>query len=92
MGSHVKLNLSGRIGLQEITDAAEKISKAIDCSNVDLSIINVDSLDLTCIQLIAGLQERFGSSFKLQIDSINPDLKTLLSNTGIYKIINVSSN
>ncbi len=92
MGSHLNFNHSGRIGHHEVAETAAKVASMPDCSAVDLLLSDVNSLDISGIQLIIGLREKFGNAFHLHIDIISPDLKTLLSNTGVYEIINDSSN
>jgi hypothetical protein len=92
MGSLVKLALSGRVGLPDILGCVQQVKHAEDCTSVELLMHNIESLDLSGIQLITGLQERYGSSFHLEIDSINTELKALLSNAGVYEIIKISSN
>lgn len=92
MSSQLNLKLSGRIGIQEVAETTSKVASVPDCTAVDLKLYDVNSLDISCIQLIIGLREKFGNAFHLQVDTISPELKTLLFNTGVYEIINDSSN
>lgn len=92
MATQLNFNLSGRIDHHEVADTAAKITAAPDCGAVELRLSDVVALDLSCVQLIVELRERFGTAFQLHINSIAPELKTLLTNTGMYELINDSSN
>lgn len=92
MDSHIKLSLSGRVGLAEVSKLVQTVKEAQNCTSAEMLLHNVDSLDLSAVQFIVGLKERFGAAFKIEIDTMNSDLKTLLSNAGVYEIINISSN
>lgn len=92
MGTQLNFKLSGRIGLHEVAETSMKVQSMPDCEAVDLWLSDVNALDLSGVQLIIGLKEKFGNAFHLHIDTISPELKNLLSNTGVYDIINDSSN
>jgi len=86
-----KIFMSGQVGIAEVQNIVSQLENTA-VSGVDLELDNVGDIDITGVQLIVALKERFGTELNLRIGALDPNLQSLLESSGIYDLLNDFSN
>ena len=88
-GNNISLSLTGNLTLENSSAIYEDLKKICSGSeNLTLKISEVESIDLTMIQLVYSIKKHRGAG-KFTLETILPDdLKILMDKTGFTDLTN----